>query len=298
MFSLGLYGLFLIVIGILCITFSANILSELCIIVSSEEQSTTICRNPYTFIIECTLGRPWKITASVLLNLLTLTCCTVYLLLSTEYFSIVVHAVINADTTNYEFRILLIVFAFILMPFTLLGTPKEFWGIALFAALTTITGSFITMILLWINSSKSSVTLPQREVTTYTFFYGLGTMLFAMLGLPFLPNIQVDLIDKNKFSKAINIGFLIIIIIYLPISLTGYTTLGGNIQENVVYNLFSLEIIKSHGEYYMVYKVLSYVALALFSGHFIFAYVLLFNSSAQEVEHYLKVPTSRFLLMF
>lgn len=253
-------------------------------------------RTPFNAIIEFTLGRKAKIISVILLNAFSLCVSTIYLLISAELMSIVVSDLYPGFNVKTEFRLLLLIFSIFLIPISWLGTPKEYWGVALMATFSTVFAAVILVCILWIDSPENLSDVRQRNVTFETFFSGFGTIFFAFCGIPFFPNIQSDMRRQGDFPRAIYYGYMLIALVYIPVAMTGFLVLGNRVKGNIVYNIFTVHISTS-GHSYLTHKILCYIILLLFAGHFIFAYNLVFNTSAQEAEEHLRIPRGRCYLL-
>ena len=212
--------------------------SEVMCNVSESYGRLTQLRNPYSGVIEQTLGRSAKILSRGLLSALTICFNVVYLLISAEFIVIVVNDLFPSLKSVYEFRIWLLIFAICLIPMTWLGTPKEFWGVALGATLSMVIGSVLLVYIVWIDKSKNLSEVTQRDITVASFFTGFGTIFFAYNANPFYPNIQSDMADQRMFSKAIKFSSVLVSLVYIPVALTGFLAYGDNIKDNIVDNIF------------------------------------------------------------
>ena len=96
--------------------------------------------------------------------------------------------------------------------------------------------------------------------------------------------------DQRMFSKAIKFSSVLVSLVYIPVALTGFLAYGDNIKDNIVDNIFE-EHSRGHG--YISHRVICYIILVMFAGHFIFAYSLIFNVTAQEAEEYFQIPRGK-----
>ena len=278
------------IMALMACMYMGTIHSEVMCNVSESYGRLTQLRNPYSGVIEQTLGRSAKILSRGLLSALTICFNVVYLLISAEFIVIVVNDLFPSLKSVYEFRIWLLIFAICLIPMTWLGTPKEFWGVALGATLSMVTGSVLLVYIVWIDKNKNLSEVTQRDITVASFFTGFGTIFFAYNANPFYPNIQSDMTDQRMFSKAIKFSSVLVSLVYIPVALTGFLAYGDNIKDNIVDNIFE-EHSRGHG--YISHRVICYIILVMFAGHFIFAYSLIFNVTAQEAEEYFQIPRGK-----
>ncbi|GFY40900.1 aa_trans domain-containing protein [Trichonephila inaurata madagascariensis] len=80
------------------------------------------------------------------------------------------------------------------------------------------------------------------------------------------------------FPKAASIGFLALLLLYMPVAVLGYYVYGESLSANVLDSLP-----------YSVTKSVISVMLAL---HMFFAFLLVINAPVQDLEEFLKVPKS------
>jgi vesicular inhibitory amino acid transporter len=98
-----------------------------------------------------------------------------------------------------------ILITLIMFPVSMLGTPKDFWPIAVGAmAFTGIACSFIFTETL----RQIPAELPAGSAVTFeSFFVGFGTILFCFGGGVMFPTIQTDMIQPGLFYKSVIIAY-------------------------------------------------------------------------------------------
>ena len=96
--------------------------------------------------------------------------CTVFILLASEN----LHSLIPLDLTSIsdknEYRIWLVICTAVLLPLTWLGTPKNFWPVALFAIIATSVACLLIVIKIGVDFDGVAKT---RHVTATSFFSGV-----------------------------------------------------------------------------------------------------------------------------
>ncbi|XP_065653368.1 uncharacterized protein LOC136080521 [Hydra vulgaris] len=282
----GWWSIGLMMFSLFSNLFMTKILVEIVALIGDEAYKT---RDPYTRAIECAFGKKVKFFSSIILHSLNISVTTVYLILSTELLIMFFDEFAPILTTTLGFRLWLCILVAILIPITWLGTPSDYWIVALFASFTTICSAILISTSLLLNRPSDISKVPVRNVTPVSFFFGMGSILFAFCGVPFLPNIQSDMKDGKMLFKSSIFSYVIVASVYVPIGILGIVLLGNNINPNVVMNV--IDQSKSLQNVYLkgILKKLAYTALVLLAGHFLFAYNLVFNSLAQELEEILKI---------
>ena len=96
--------------------------------------------------------------------------CTVFLLLASENMNSLIDLNISSMSSKSEYRIWLLILTAGLLPLTWLGTPKNFWPVALFAIVATAVACLLVIIKLGIDFNGIA---KDRKVTTSSFFSGI-----------------------------------------------------------------------------------------------------------------------------
>ncbi|XP_023239379.1 amino acid transporter AVT1J-like isoform X1 [Centruroides sculpturatus] len=197
---------------------------------------------------------------------------TVFLLLCSQ---LVQQLVCSLYDLSFCFWILII--AAILCPLMWLGTPSDFWP----AAVGAFASTAIACVLLIINilSEKSKVQPPKYKIATLeSFFLGFGTVAFAFGGASTFPTFQNDMEKKELFPKCVLVAFSILLLLYIPVSACGYHVFGSSVHPDI---LLSLED-----------NPLKMTVEILLAAHLFFAFLIVVNPPAQELEEFFKVPRS------
>ncbi|XP_074604699.1 uncharacterized protein LOC141857999 [Brevipalpus obovatus] len=268
----GWLGIFLIVMCAIDSAISGALIGKCWLILEERwPEFRGHCRYPYPAIGKMAFGNWMRIIVSVCMQITLIGSSVVVLLICAQLISTILETYVELS-----FGIWIIIIGAAIYPFMLLGTPTEFWPAAAAALGTTS----IAVILLLIDMSIEMSALPELpEVSTptiSTISLAFGTILFAYGGTAAFPTFQNDMKDKSKFSIAVCIGFLILLLIYIPIASMGYLTYGAFIKNNVILSV-------SGG-----WK--RNVALILMSGHLFFAFLLVIIAPIHEIESFLNVP--------
>lgn len=230
-------------------------------------------RDPYPAIGEKAVGR-WGRIASVVSITLTLYGggCVFIVLISQLTGSLMAGAGLHLDLCTW-----MVIVAAGLTPLTWMGTPKDFWPIAVGALITTI----IACILIIINCVLAGEELEARVYPAPTangFFKAFGSIMFAFAGASTFPTIQADMKERSKFPISATLAIGILFCIYFPMAAGCYFALGEKVTDNIV-------LAMSGGWQ----KVTVEVMLLL---HLITAYPIITNPPAQFFEQVLNVPSS------
>ncbi|KAK3879829.1 hypothetical protein Pcinc_015636 [Petrolisthes cinctipes] len=178
-----------------------------------------------------------------------------------------------------------LVTAAVLLPFTWLGTPKDFWQVSVASGIVT-TGVCLTILCELLKGSTTN-TLRHKHpphhghltATPYTFVLGFATLLFSYGGARGFPTIQNDMEDRTQFWKSVVLGNVVILALYLPIAVTGYAILGHHVPSDI---LFSLDPHSPTTKAVIVLQILNLLG----------TYITGFNPTAQGCEDLLMVQKS------
>ena len=98
-----------------------------------------------------------------------------------------------------------------LTPLTWMGTPKDFWWIAVGALITTCIACLLIVINCIIKGAELEDGPKYPPATPNGFFGAFGTIMFAFAGASTFPTIQADMKERSKFpiSATIAIGSML-----------------------------------------------------------------------------------------
>ncbi|KAK3786475.1 hypothetical protein RRG08_058532 [Elysia crispata] len=206
---------------------------------------------------------------SVCVNITSFGSCVAYLLLVAQNLM----TLFPAGITSYGNW--LIITAAVLSPFCWLGTPKDFWPVALCAVLTTAVASIL--ILTQIVRDASNVPTPFFAPLDFkSFLMAFGLLSFGFGGHQVFPTIQVDMKRPENFVYSAAFGLSIVLCMYLPVAVTAFTVYGSNIHDNVLMSLLP--------------GCLHSIAMVLMTVHLLGGFIIILNPVNQEMEGIFNIP--------
>ena len=283
----AIQGLFLIVMIVFACVFTGLLLGNSWKKVSEQRTSATPIRDPYPYMGEVTVGLKFRHFVTICMNVQLFLTCVVYLILAAEIVGSFVSFHVGHIHQQGNLRIWLIIIALVITPLTWLGSPKDFWFIAVAAAGSTT----LALLLIWIKygavAPEDLGTVVKAPVTVSTFASAFGTFVFGFTGASLFPTIQSDMRKPGDFSKSVYLGYLGIFMLYVPTALGGYFVLGKDIQSSILKTLAHYDQV--HG----TSRSLISVAECLFAAHFVSGFVLMMNPSLQQLGEFFNVPHSK-----
>ena len=288
------YGIPLFLISSLVTCYCGFLLAKACNHIMGAEVDREEMRAPYATLGERACGKATRHVVTFTLNISLILTCIVFVLLAGEIFSVLIDLPLESVSHRNKLRIWFAICGGALLPMTLFGTPKDFWGIAILASLTSaIAVSLITANLVWV--TKTDLQRPAPPPTGFEHIVAsFGTVLFGFGGVTIFPTIQNDLKEPKDFYIAVIIGYSIVTVIYLGIPLASYFILGDLINEDILTTLANLPIFEES----KVFKCLVIVAQGLICGHVLCAFILNINPVYQQMEGHFGIPTSKYSFKF
>lgn len=234
-------------------------------------------RYPYPALGYHSYGRLGKYVVVFCINATLIGACTVFILLASENLNSLISFNIASVSAHNEYRLWLLICVLFVLPLTWLGTPKNFWPVALIAIIATTIGCVLITIKI---ASDFEGGAPKRKITASSFFSAFGAIAFSFGGTATFPTIQTDMKRPSTFHLAVIFAYLCVLALYLPVSTLGYFAYGDNIHPNVLKNLSSSSPVTKCVE-------------ALIASHLLFSFVIVINPVSQQLEEWLNVPAGR-----
>ncbi|BFZ24661.1 hypothetical protein BsWGS_27700 [Bradybaena similaris] len=229
-------------------------------------------RYPYPAIGQVTFGKPGRLIVSCAINITLFGVAVVFLLLASEN----IQSLVKSAGKDISFCYWLIIVAGALLPISWLGTPKDFWPIAVGAVAATSIACCVVVANIVKDGKESDIPAFHPNIDVTGFFMAFGTICFAFGGHPAFPTFQADMKNPEKFGRAIFISYMIVLLMYLPVAISGYKVYGINAKDNILESV-------SHGP--MLYTVQVLITLHLFCG-----FIIVVNPVCQDLEELLRIP--------
>ncbi|KAJ7377328.1 hypothetical protein OS493_029687 [Desmophyllum pertusum] len=170
----------------------------------------------------------------------------------------------------------------VLLPCSWLGTPKEFWGIAVGASVATAVACLMICVCIGLDMPADLKSVQQPTVTFQSFFSAFGTILFSFGGASTFPTIQTDMKKSSKFPMSVFWAYVGVVSMYVPVSILGFMAYGQDITSNILNSI-------GHNEHNIAAVTLD-VVLALITLHLLFSFVIVVNPVSQHFEELLNIP--------
>jgi len=273
MLGTGWFGLVLILLFTLNAGFSGTRLG-LCWIMLEEryEEFRGEVRDPYPAIAEKAVGRWGRIASLVAISLTLYGGGCVFIVLIAQLLG----SLISAAGLHLSLCVWMVIVAAALTPLTWMGTPKDFWPIAVGALITTCVACLLVIITCVLDGTQ----LEEKVFPAPTFdglFKAFGSIMFAFAGASTFPTIQADMVDRSKFNYSAVIAMGVLFAIYFPMAAGCYFSLGDNVTANIV-------LAMSDGWERVVVEIMLLL-------HLITAYPIITNPPAQFFEQMLNIPS-------
>jgi len=323
MIGTGWGGAFLIFIFTVNACFSGTRLGSCWVILEERyEEFQREIRDPYPSIGEKAVGRWGRLTSVGCICFTLYGAGTVFIVLIAQLLG----SLLKDLTSEYlGLCAWMVIVAAFLIPLTWLGSPKDFWLIAVGALLSTVTACILIMVQQLLDhsyfenldNSEGSLQSVQHETlgesldncTKRNVWFdnpynksepnhghdqpscdisypaatisgtckAFASIMFAFAGASTFPTIQADMKEKEKFNMAASIACIILGLIYVPMGVLGYYSLGHQAEANVVLSL-------SPGPVRIVIEVMLLI-------HLISAFPILLNAPCQYFEQLFSIPS-------
>jgi len=226
-------------------------------------------RQPYMEIAERSFGKAGRMVAVVCVVVTLIGATTVQLVLLATFLQPLLPALSQCSYT--------LIFGGLLIPFTWLGTPKDFWQASVVAVTATTVAIVVVIVELCLNNSMSPY-VQYPNPTVGSFSLGFGAILFAFGGASVFPTIQNDMADRALFGKSVAAGFAGILSLYLPVMLVAYTLLGSGVSGNILQDVPQNTVVN--------------IAIVFEMVNLYGTFLITFNPVAQAFEEICKVSKS------
>jgi len=276
MIGTGWAGLALILVFTINAAFSGTRLG-LCWMMLEEryEEFRKEIRDPYPSIGEKAVGKFGRILCTVCICLTLYGAGCVFIVLIAE----TVRSLFESVNVEMSLCVWMLIVAGILTPLTWLGSPKDFWPIAVGALLTTVAACVLIIIQALLDHREFMDKGNEVRYPPANFEGSLkafASIMFAFAGASTFPTIQADMKHKDQFKISAIIACTILFLIYLPMAAVPYFAFGDASTDNIVLKIADGPL-----------RVTVEIMLLL---HLISAFPILLNPPAQYFEHLMDIP--------
>ncbi|XP_061176317.1 LOW QUALITY PROTEIN: uncharacterized protein LOC133185231 [Saccostrea echinata] len=269
----GWIGLVLIVACALLSSYTGSILGQAWLIVRERyPEYKRHCPNPYPVLGEKTFGKKGRYVVSFSINFTMFGVAVVFLLLAAENIEDLIE---DWTDTDLSFCIWLVILAACICPLTWLGTPVDFWPVALGATLATAIACILLIVKVALDVGTYDPILHSKTEFE-PFFMAFGTIVFAFGGHPAYPTFQTDMKKPKNFKWAVFLAYIITIPMYLPMPAIAYFVYGKNVRANIL-------LMPNGG-------TLNQVVEVLITIHLLLGLLICINPFCQDVGSYARIP--------
>ncbi|GFS13239.1 proton-coupled amino acid transporter 4 [Elysia marginata] len=268
---IGYVGILLIFLFGVGAIYSATLLGRCWMMISERfaEYHDQPVRHPYPLIGQLAFGKTFRKLVSFCVIFTSCGSSVAYLLLISE------NLMALLPSANISYGCWLVIVAAVLCPVCWLGTPKDFWPVALFASLTTS----IACVFIIIQIARDAPIVPpafHAPLEFKTFLMAFGILCFGFGGHQVFPTIQVDMKKPEKFGTVAAFGFCTVLCMYVPVAIAGFLVYGSSLEENVLMSLLPGPV--------------QLTAVVLLNLHLLGGFVILLSPVSLEMEDFFNVP--------
>uniref|UniRef100_A0AC35U4P4 Aa_trans domain-containing protein n=1 Tax=Rhabditophanes sp. KR3021 TaxID=114890 RepID=A0AC35U4P4_9BILA len=231
------------------------------------------CRKPYPEMAMRSMGIHARTFTSCVLNVMLYGVSIVYLLLSSQIINDIVSSLTGV---NIGSCVMLLIVAGMMLPVTFLKSPQDFWWAIVVAMFTTL---FAVIIIFSGTLIDYETCAPEASFGTFkmtNLFLSLGTFMFSFGGHGVFPTIQHDMKKPYLFTRSAIFAFILVILMYAPVTILGYITYGNSVQNSIISSLQT--------------PLLQNIANAFIAIHCLLTVNITINPLNQELEHVLETP--------
>merc|ERR1739838_160697 len=273
MIGTGWFGLVLIVLFTVNAGFSGTRLG-LCWIMLEERyvEFRGEVRDPYPAIGEKAVGRWGRIVSMIAISLTLYGGGCVFIVLIAQLLG----SLVSAAGYSMSLCVWMVIVAAMLTPMTWMGTPKDFWPIAVGALITTCLACLLVIVTCILDGNQ----LEEKVFPAPTadgMFKAFGSIMFAFAGASTFPTIQADMKDRSKFNISAIMAMGVLLAIYFPMAAACYFSLGDQVTDNIV-------LAMSDGWQRITVEIMLLL-------HLITAFPIITNPPAQFFEQMLNIPS-------
>ncbi|GMT01170.1 hypothetical protein PENTCL1PPCAC_23344, partial [Pristionchus entomophagus] len=192
------------------------------------------CRKPYPEMGFRAVGRGGRIFVSIIITIQQFGLSVVFLLLASNNISSFLFAFWQL---KINFCLIALVVALFISPFLMLGSAKDFWQVGFVAMCSTCVAVCLMIVGIINDWGACAPEVDFPPVVFNKFFLAYGTIMFAYGGHSVFPSFQHDMKTPEDFAKSVIAGYILILIMYLPVSVLGYLVYGGSQGDTIITSL-------------------------------------------------------------
>ncbi|XP_033741066.1 amino acid transporter AVT1I-like [Pecten maximus] len=270
--DIGWAGLILMLVFALVSTYTGILLGEAWAMAASiYDDCKGHLQDPYQLLGAKTYGKIGRYVVSTSLHVSMFGTAIVFLLISADNIEILSLALGH----DISFCFWLLIIAGCLVPLSWFGTPKDFWLIGYGATTATAVAAILIVISIGLDV-PDHLSVHHLNADFKNILVAFGTLSFAFGGHSCFLTFQMDMKREKDFKTAVILGYIIVLLMYVPVTSIGYFVYGSDLQPNVLNNL--------------PIGTLSYIVLVMITLHIILAFTIVLSPTIQDVELALNVP--------
>ncbi|XP_063689364.1 uncharacterized protein LOC134822314 isoform X2 [Bolinopsis microptera] len=191
------------------------------------------CAKPYQCIGNSAFGKCGEVAVQVCANVTLVGGCCAYILIAAQSLSRFLFIEFEVDCIGY--RTCVAIMALVFLVVILFGSGGDSLLVPVLATVLSVT--FTLLIIYGIFQTGKSPNFQPYQVTAKSWFLSFGKFLFAFGGHSAFPNFQKEMKKPRDFPGSVIIAFLIKLVLYIPVGITGMLFFGDCVKPNILHNI-------------------------------------------------------------
>ncbi|CAJ0964115.1 unnamed protein product, partial [Mesorhabditis belari] len=222
-------GLIVLLGGAVFSVYTGNLLGENWLMMRKRWRKFALhCHDPYPEMATRALGKRAGIFVRLVLCISQFGVAVVFLILA----SMNISSLLEMAKIHIGFCMSLPAISLFLWPLVMLESPKDFWQAAVCAALCTMCAIGLLFYGIAIDRPTCGPVIAYKDPEIMGIFLSFGTALFAFGGHSCFPTFQNDMKNPKQFSRVIITAYLVIILMYVPVSVFAFLTYGNSLSDD------------------------------------------------------------------